>query len=91
VAVVLLVLTDLVTLQKLRSVRGYVAHRRVHRCRYPDAARCHVADAMAIPMYLLYEAASCSRQSCSEAAARTKKANRNPAAAIRIAKSRSGA
>src|SRR5580698_6611174 len=55
VAVVLLVLTDLVTLQKLRSVRGYVlivVFIIAAILTPPDVLS---QTAMAVPMYLLYE------------------------------------
>jgi sec-independent protein translocase protein TatC len=55
VAVVLLVLTDLVTLQKLRSVRGYaliVVFIIAAILTPPDVMS---QTAMAVPMYLLFE------------------------------------
>ena len=44
VAVVLLVLTNLVTLQELRSSTRLRADHRVHHRRHPDSARRDVAD-----------------------------------------------
>jgi sec-independent protein translocase protein TatC len=55
VAVVLLVLTDLVTLQKLRSVRGYVLIVVFIIAAILTPPDVMSQTAMAIPMYLLYE------------------------------------
>ena len=55
VAVVLLVLTDLVTLQKLRSVRGYVLIVVFIVAAILTPPDVMSQTAMAIPMYLLYE------------------------------------
>jgi sec-independent protein translocase protein TatC len=56
VAVVLLVLADLVTLQKLRSVRGYVLIVVFIVAAILTPPDVMSQTAMAIPMYLLYEA-----------------------------------
>ncbi len=55
VAVVLLVLTDLVTLQKLRAVRGYVLIVVFIVAAILTPPDVMSQTAMAIPMYLLYE------------------------------------
>ena len=55
VAVVLLVLTDLVTLQKLRAVRGYVLIVVFIIAAILTPPDVMSQTAMAIPMYLLYE------------------------------------
>jgi sec-independent protein translocase protein TatC len=55
VAVVLLVLTELVTLQKLRSVRGYVLIAVFIVAAVLTPPDVMSQTAMAVPMYLLYE------------------------------------